>query len=409
MGMQAIKASAQGTPQSHHGAASVLAYLLDDVTEDVLQQVIVERRLSGAIIRRGGIAAALSETGSTDYPEVMIVDVGANETAVADVSALAAACGGASRIIVLGDVNDVQLYRDLIGAGASEYLLKPVGRFQLIAALLESQPAQTQAKQAKKLGEQIVVLGARGGVGSTTAAISIAAGLSANAHKRVALVDLDLQFGTVALALNLGAGRGLREALEQPARIDSLFIERVMERINDNLFVLGAEEPLEEEIGVDLAAPSLLLHELRDRFDCVVIDLPRGAGMFQRQILSEAAKVVILAELSLPAVRDAIRWSGLVRDSAPTAQVMFAVVEKTAGKTAKISPGDFARSVGQPVAAILPWDAAAAALAAGQAKPVLTAARSTKLAAGYRTLVDVLAGPKPAKSAPIWKRLLRKT
>ncbi|MCW5731502.1 MAG: AAA family ATPase [Alphaproteobacteria bacterium] len=389
-------------------APKLIAFLTDSQTADTLQQVALERRIDGAVIYEGGISAALEEITSMSLPDLLIVDVGDSPTAVTDVSALATACRKSSKLIVIGEVNDVHLFRDLLGAGASDYLVKPVNRYQLLAAVLESGPQQVQQKTAERLGQLVVCIGARGGVGTTTTAVGLAWMIAQERAQKVALVDLDLQFGTVALSFNVGAGRGLREALEQPARIDSLFIERATEKVSDNLFVLGSEEPLEDDLAIDLAAPSLLLHELRERFDWVVVDMPRGANMLHRQVLAEATRVVVLAEMTLPGIRDAIRLNALVHDCAPGADAFFVTLDRGNAKGQRIGPKDFEKSVGRPISVSLPWDATAVQQAAAQARPVPAVSNTSKLSHGYHELLDKVAGENAAAKGKFWKKLLGK-
>ncbi|MCW5749867.1 MAG: AAA family ATPase [Alphaproteobacteria bacterium] len=399
----------QATRQAGASAApKLIAFLTDSQTADTLQQVALERRIDGAVIYDGGISAALEEITSMSLPDLLIVDVGDSPTAVTDVSALATACRKSSKLVVIGEINDVHLFRDLLGAGASDYLVKPVNRYQLLAAVLESSPQQTQQKTAERLGQLVVCIGARGGVGTTTTAVGLAWMIAQERAQKVALVDLDLQFGTVALSFNVGAGRGLREALEQPARIDSLFIERATEKVSDNLFVLGSEEPLEDELAIDLAAPSLLLHELRERFDWVVVDMPRGANMLHRQVLAEATRVVVLAEMTLPGIRDAIRLNALVHDCAPGAEAFFVTLDRGNAKGQRIGPKDFEKSVGRPISVALPWDATAVQQAAAQARPVPAISKTSKLSHGYHELLDKVAGKNVAAKGKFWKKLLGK-
>src|SRR5262249_56873075 len=111
------------------------------------------------------------------------------------------------------------------------------------------------------LGHVMVFIGSGGGVGATTMAVSCAWLLASERHERTALVDLDLHFGTAALKLDLDPGGGLCEALEQPSRIDSLFIERAMIKVTDNLRVLAAEHSATQHLTVDAGAIDTLLHE----------------------------------------------------------------------------------------------------------------------------------------------------
>jgi pilus assembly protein CpaE len=88
------------------------------------------------------------------------------------------------------------------------------------------------------------------------------------------------------LALDLELGRGFREALENPARIDSLFIERAMVREGENLFVLSTEEALDGAFSFDPSALTSLIESLRRDFQCVIFDFPRFAARRQAHVLT---------------------------------------------------------------------------------------------------------------------------
>jgi len=214
--------------------------------------------------------------------------------------------------------NDVALFRDLLSAGASDYLVKPPTR-EALAGVLERQSAAGTTPDG--LGQVIVFMGSRGGIGATTSAVSCAWLLAAEHRERIALVDLDLSFGTVALKLDLDPGSGLCEALEQPSRIDSLFIERAMIKVTDTLRVLAAEASAAQHHTVDAGAIDMLLHELRRKFARVVVDLPRGASPLQRVVLATASHVVLVCIRSLAGLRDTIRLQTLVREQAPQARL----------------------------------------------------------------------------------------
>ena len=178
-------------------------------------------------------------------------------------------------VITIGDRNDVGLFRDLINNGVSDYLVKPITPPLLQKSLLNVLESATQERQNDRRGRLVAVVGARGGVGATMLATGIAWTIAHRRRRRVALVDLDLQYGTVALALDLEPAPGLREALEHPGRIDGLFVDRVMVRHSDTLYVLSGEESLGEPVAPDTAALDILLKELRNKFHFVVVDLPR--------------------------------------------------------------------------------------------------------------------------------------
>ena len=174
-------------------------------------------------------------------------------------------------------------------------------------------------------------------------------------RERIALVDLDLHFGTVALKLDLDPGSGLCEALEQPSRIDSLFIERAMIKVSDNLRVLAAE-------ASGGAAPRCRCRRDRHAAPRVApqirpgrVDLPRGATPMQRVVLAAASHVVVFCERSLAGLRDTIRLQTLVREQAPQARLWLVEAGAT-GERAMIGKSEFEKAIGKSLDASLPYD-----------------------------------------------------
>ncbi len=140
----------------------------------------------------------------------------------------------------------------------------------------------------QKLGSVVAVLGTRGGVGTTTVATNLAWYLANNETRRVALVDLDIFFGDAALALNVKVGGGLREVLENPTRIDELYLERTLVLSGKRLYVLAAEERLDIPVKFDPEALPTLFDPLRKQYHYVVVDVPRHSGSFIQQVMDAA-------------------------------------------------------------------------------------------------------------------------
>src|SRR6266481_3816893 len=268
----------------------ILAVLQEQTTIDRVQSAIRELQLDDELSVAETLDAALRRIRSGSAPRILLVDLSESAAPIAEVSAARAVGGPELKLIVLGTVNDVALFRDLLSAGASDYLVKPPTR-QALTAALEKQSAAA-GTTPDGLGQVIVFIGSRGGVGATTSAVCCAWLLAAERPERVALLDLDLHFGTAALKLDIDPGSGLCEALEQPSRIDSLFIERAMIKVSDNLRVLAAEASATQHLTVDAGAIDMLLHELRRKFARVVVDMPRGSNAMQRVVLAAASHVV---------------------------------------------------------------------------------------------------------------------
>jgi pilus assembly protein CpaE len=373
----------------------ILAVLQEQSTIDRIEGVIRELQLDDELTVTDTLDSALRRIRSGSAPRILLVDLGDSAAPIAEVSAARAVGGADLNLVALGTVNDVGLFRDLLSAGASDYLVKPSTR-EALAGVLEKKSPQLGATP-DGLGHVIVFIGSRGGVGATTAAVACAWLMAAERRERIVLVDLDLHFGTVALKLDLDPGSGLCEALEQPSRIDSLFIERAMIKLTDNLRVLAAEASAAQHLAVDAGAIDMLLHELRRKFVRVAVDLPRGASPMQRVVLAAASHIVVLCERSLAGLRDTIRLQTLVREQAPQAR-LWLVEAGASGERALIAKSEFEKGIGKSLDANLSYDPKLAGAAANSGQSLPVAAPRSAVVRELRQLTALLAGP--ALAAP---------
>lgn len=388
-----MKAS-RGAAALNPAREGVVAVLQDQATSDRLQDVIRELQLDDELIVTDTLDAALRRIRSGSAPRILFIDLADSAAPIAEVSAARTVGGAELKLVALGAVNDVGLFRDLLSAGATDYLVKPPSR-DALAAVLEKKLANAAAGADGGLGQVIVFIGSRGGAGTTTAAVSCAWLLAEERRERTALVDLDLHFGTVALKLDTDPGGGLCEALEQPSRIDSLFIERAMVKITEHLRVLAAEAPATQQLIVDAGAIDMLLYELHRKFTRIVVDLPRGATALQRAVLAAASHVVVVCERSLAGLRDTIRLQTLVREQAP--QIRLWLVEAGApGERALIGRSEFEKGIGKAFDASLSYDPRSAGAAANSGQPLPVSAPRNPIVREFRHLTAILAGPAPA-------------
>src|SRR3712207_4744441 len=216
----------------------------------MLRPIAVEHGWAPEKVNRGGLRNAIQTLSVSASPTILFVDLSESGDPLNDINALAEVCEPGTVVIASGQVNDVRLYRDLIASGIQDYLLKPFTADHLRDAFANAQmiisgPRAAEAN-AEKPHVMAAVIGVRGGVGASTIATSIAWMMGDKGNRSTALLDLDVHFGTGALALDLEPGRGLTDAIENPSRIDGLFIERAMVRANERLSVLSAEDPIHQ-------------------------------------------------------------------------------------------------------------------------------------------------------------------
>ena len=392
--MRGLRSAAAPRPDR----AGVLAVVPEQQMADRLQGLMHELQLDDELVIIDTLDAALRRIRSGYAPRVLLLDLAESAAPIAEISSARTVGGADLKLVALGIVNDVTLFRDLLAAGANDYLVKPATR-ETLSAALEERSASAVTGTSGGLGQVIVFVGSRGGVGTTTAAVSCAWLLAEERSERVALVDLDLHFGTVALKLDTDPGSGLCEALEQPSRIDGLFIERAMVKATDNLLVLAAEASAAQHLIVDAGAVDMLLYELRRKFARIVVDLPRGANPIQRVVLGAASHVVVVCERSLAGLRDTIRLQTLMRDQAPQVRLWLVEAGATGGR-ALIGKSEFEKGIAKALDASLSHDPKAAGAAANAGQPLPLAVPKSPVVREFRQLTEMLAGP----ATPVAKR-----
>jgi pilus assembly protein CpaE len=368
----------------------IVTVLQDQATLDRVQGVTRELQLDDELIVEASLDEALGRIREGINPRVLILDLSESTAPIAEISAARAVAGMETKILALGAVNDVALFRDLLAAGANDYLVKPPTR-EALASLLEKQ-SRGGGSGAGGLGQVIVFLGSRGGVGTTTAAVSCAWLLAEQHKERTALIDLDLHFGTVALYLDTDPGSGLCEALEQPSRIDSLFVDRAMVKVSDTLRILAAEAPVAEAQMIDTGAIDVLLYELRRKFAWVVVDLPRAVTPTQRVVLAAASRVILVCDRSLSGLRDTIRLQTLIRERAPQTQLML-IDSGATGDRAAVGKSEFEKAAGKTLDGTISHDVKAALAAANSGQPLPLAAPRSAVTKELQQLVSTFSTP----------------
>jgi len=386
-------------------AVECIAFVGDNQTFDVVDSVL-RRQFDHALVRDGGGGQALEFLSGQPIPGLVVVDLGDGDAALPEMLTLTAAYGDQVHFIAIGEVNDVNLYRELTEAGVGDYLVKPVAERDLLHALTRATEAGDggEAPVAAPQAQRIAVIGARGGVGATTIAVTLSGILAEKQGRRTALVDLDLEFGTVALALDLEPSHGLSEALENPARIDSLFISSAMARPTDRLSVLAAEESIETGIRFNPAAVGLLFDALGRDHDLIVCDVPRGQGEVRRKVLAEASRILLVTELTLAGLRDTLRLLDPLAQVAPAVPVTL-IANRAGRKQDGLGQRDFERAAERKIDLVLAEDAKALRRAANTGKPLDQAARSSKLVAGLTRLATEIDAGEAGPAKPKRRRL----
>ena len=353
-----------GTHLSH---LRLLAYVTHPQSAEAVRQLMGERGIADFRVETGDIASATEYLKTNPSPQILLVEVPPADAAPGLLDALADVVNPHCKVIATGTTDTLSFYQWLLGLGLSDYLLAPFSAPQLAAALDKGAANAAPAANTPKVKRLVAVIGARGGVGTTTIATNLAAIFASEQQLPTALVDLDPHFGSVALGLDLEPGRGMRDALEKPERVDGLFLDRVLIKPFPHLAILSAEEPLHETIAPHENAGQVLFSALAEKYNILVADLPRQLNPLTRHVLAHADAVLLVAEPHLIDLRDALRIKDFLVDQLKRpAPFLVLNREGIAGKNA-LSTSDFTKHYGaSPVAQFKLLPEAFAASAQGE-------------------------------------------
>ena len=369
------------------------AFVCDDETADLLRPIAVEHGWAPEKVNKGGLRNAVQSLSVSASPNILFVDLSESGDPLSDINALAEVCEPGTVVIAAGQVNDVRLYRDLVASGIQDYLLKPFTPDQVRDAFAHAQLTisgpRVNEPSVERPHVMAAVIGVRGGCGASTIASSIAWLMGDKIGRTTALLDLDVHFGTGALALDLEPGRGLTDAIENPSRIDGLFIERAMVRANDKLCVLSAEAPINQPLLTDGSAFFQLQEEMRSAFEATILDLPRSMLVQHPHLVHDAHVCVVVVEFTLAATRDAIRILSWLKANAPQSRVVVVANKVAQANVQEISRKDFEKSIERKVDIVVPLDLKAAALAAKLGQPLAKAAGGGKIGQPLNQLVTM--------------------
>ncbi|MDD3288325.1 MAG: AAA family ATPase [Alphaproteobacteria bacterium] len=369
-----------------------MAFVSDESSYSTAYGWAEKQGFSTASVQQAGPDHLVKYLESNVPPRLLILDVDTAPDAAAVLSKLSGTCGPATKLIAIGTANDVSLYRKLLAAGVSDYLVKPLTAEQLSQAMAQVLRGETgPADNATKSAKIIVMIGVRGGVGVSTLAVNSAWVVSSEMKKCVALVDLDLQYGTTALALDLEPGRGLRDLVGTPQRVDSLMIASSVVSVNDQLFVLSAEESIDESIFIDGSAVTTLMKEMRSDYDYVIVDMPRHLLSSQKRLLASAHEIVLVSEMSLVGIRDTLRMRTTLKSLGCPARITLVSSRVGPQRPAQVDETTFTKGAQAKIDFTMPDDYKIVTAASNSGKSFIAMAPSSPISKMVRALAEYLA------------------
>ncbi|WP_417671012.1 AAA family ATPase [Roseibium sp.] len=394
---------------------SVQAFCLSDETIQMLERASEDRRMAKAHVKvhMGGIPAAIEFYAQAPTPNLIVIETGADKDALlGDLDRLAEYCDAGTKVIVIGQVNDVSLYRELMHRGVSEYLLTPIDIYQLMRSVSElySDP------ETEPLGRTVAFFGAKGGCGASTIAHNCAWALGRNYDNEVVVADLDLAFGTAGLDFNQDPLQGVYEAVSSPERLDETFLDRILSKCSENLSLLAAPASLERTYDYGESAFEGLVDTMRGCTPQIVLDVPHAWNGWTRSVLVGADEVVVVAEPDLANLRNAKNVVDTLKQLRPNDKPPILVMNRVnVPKRPEIKPEEFATALGVRAPVAIPFDPQLFGTAANNGQMIAEVDAKHPTAAVFGELAQVVSGRSDgnkAKRSPlnsILSKLMRKS
>jgi pilus assembly protein CpaE len=371
---------------------SIQAFCESPETAAVMQAAAEDRRMIKAHLKvqMGGVAAAAEAYRTSPTPNVIIIESESrSEELLAGIDQLADVCDAGSRVVVIGRVNDIVLYRELVRRAISDYLIAPVGVLDVVRAI----SGMFGAPDAKPVGRTIAVLGAKGGVGASTVAHNLAWAIARDLELDSVVADLDLPFGTAGLDYNQDPPQGIADAVFSPERIDSNFVDRLLSKCTDHLSLLAAPATLERVYDFGPDAFDGIFDVLRSTIPCIVLDVPHVWTGWSKRILIGADDILIVAAPDLANLRNVKNLIDLLRQSRPNdQQPRYCLNQVGVPKRPEIKPADFAKALESEAAAIVPFDPQVFGTAANNGQMIAEVAAGHRAAEMFRHLAQLMTG-----------------
>ncbi len=391
---------------------SIQVFCENAAMAEIVQVAAEDRRLAKVhlSVHMGGIEAAVAHYQQNPTPNLVVIESSLpRDQILAELDHLAASCDPGTKVIVVGHVNDVVLYRDLLRRGVSEYLVEPIAPLQLMEAIsnLYNNP------ETEPVGHVYAFIGAKGGVGSSTVCHNAAWALSEVLKANVVIADLDLAFGTTGLDFNQDPVQGIADALSSPERLDEVLLDRLLTKCSEHLSIFAAPVVLDRDYDITVEGCEQVIDVVRQNVPYVVVDLPHFWTAWSKRILMQADEVIVTAAPDLANLRNAKNIVDLLQqtrrnDSKP--RLVMNMVNMP--KRPEISVKEFEAALGIKAMSVIEFDSETFGQAANNGQMIEELNAKAKSAPAFRDVAlamthrrETQVAKKPSALAPFLEKL----
>ncbi len=392
---------------------SVQAFCETVETAAAVQAACEDRRLAKAHlkIQMGGMAAAVEAYRTAPTPNVILLETESRTEILPGLDQLAAVCDAGTRVVVIGRINDVTLYRELVRRGVSDYVIAPVGPIDIVRSVCNL----FTTPEAKAVGRIIAIVGAKGGVGASTVAHNVAWAIARDLALDSVVADLDLAFGTAGLDYNQDPPQGIADAVFSPDRVDTAFLDRLLSKCTDHLNLLAAPASLDRVYDFGTDAFDAIFDTLRTTMPCIVLDVPHQWSGWTKRALIGADDILIVAAPDLANLRNAKNMFDTLKAARPNDRApIYCLNQVGIPKRPEIKAGEFAKAIENDPIVSIPFEPQIFGSAANNGQMIAEISANHRTAEMFLQIAQRLTGRGESKKsgnsllAPLLGKLRRK-
>jgi pilus assembly protein CpaE len=356
-----------------------------------------DRRMARAHVKvsMGGLAAAEEAYRGAATPNVILIEYNGHAGALLEgLDRLSESCDAGTKVVVVGRVNDIILYRELVRRGVSDYLVSPLATLDIVGSI----SGLYGAADAKPVGRIIGIIGAKGGVGASTVAHNVSFAIARDLAIDTVIADLDLPFGTAGLDFNQDPPQGVADAVFSPDRVDTAFVDRLLSKCTDRLSLLAAPATLDREYDITPEAFEPVLDTLRTSVPFIVLDIPHLWSGWAKRAITSADDILIVASPDLPNLRNAKNIYDFAKSARPNDRApMYLLNQVGMPKRPEVRSADFAKALeAEPLAAI-PFEPQIFGTASNNGQMIAEVSAKHKTAETFLQIAKALTGRAETK------------
>ena len=299
------------------------------------------------------------------------------------------------RFLAVSTQSDPDLILKAVRAGFSEFVRLPgeAARLQQVIDELRQRPAADES-----LGMLISLIGSAGGVGCTTLAVNLAVELAAKSGREVALVDLDFQFGHVAMMLDMEIQHSVAELCSQDASLNERLVRKAVLKHKTGVHVLARPREFEDADRLTARSCVPLLEILRRMYAYVVVDGPSRSDETGRSILDMADRNLLVVQPLVTSARNAKRILHTLGRYGFDLSTIEVICNRTGG-TSHLNTEQIEKSLGRTLLASIPDDWSSIGSAINLGEPLASAAPKSKARTAIAALADTIHAARAGHSA----------